>query len=288
MTLNLYATLADLKARLGLTDTADDAILGALLSAVSRQIETWTGRQFWAVVDTLEFGPDWDPAGGLAPWDARVAGSTLQVDDLLSVTSLTTDIDGDRVYETTWSATDYELEPVNADRQSPPRPFTRVRVRPLGRYWFPSDPRGTRIFGTWGYYDVLTTSTATLAEALDTSETGVDVTNGTAFQAGQVIEIDSERMEIASIATNTLTVERAVNGTTAATHTLGAAIRVATFPIVGEACLLQAQRAYFAKNTPQGVAGGTSLGVEMRQQFSAGLHPFVKDMLAPFRVPRAG
>lgn len=288
MTQNLYATLTDLKTRLGLTDTTDDAVLSAILYATSRQIEQWTGRQFWAVVDTLAFGPDWDPLGGSGPWDSRGAGGVLLVDDLLSVTSIATDLDGDRVYETTWATTDYDLEPVNAESQSPPRPYTRIRVRPLGRYTFPADPRGTQITGKWGYYDVLQTSTATLSGSLNASTTSVTVSSGAAFAAGQVIEIDSERMEIQSIATNTLTVERAVNGTTAATHSGGAAIRVATFPVIAEACLLQSQRQYAAKNLPQGVGGGSALGLEVRQAFSAGLHPFVKDMLAPFRLPRAG
>lgn len=288
MTLNLYATLADLKARLGLLDTNDDAVLGAMLSGVSREIETWTGRQFWAKADTRVFGRAWDSGGGMGPWDGRGAGNALPVDDLLGVTSLATDIDGDRVYETVWATTDYELEPANADRWSPPRPFTRVRTRPLGRHAFPYDPRGTQITGVWGYYDVLATSPATLAEVLDLTETGVDVTDGTQFSPGEVIAVDSERMEIASIATNTLTVERGVNGTTAATHAIGAAIRVATFPIVTEAALLQAQRAYFAKNAPAGIAGGGELGMVVRQAYGVGLSPFVKDLLAPFRLPRAG
>ena len=86
---------------------------------------------------------------------------------------------------------------------------------------------------------------ATLAEDLDTSETTVDVSNAAVFAAGQVIEIDSERMEISAATVNadptpdTLTVTRAVNGTTAAAHTSGAAIRVAVFPGITEAAIQQ-------------------------------------------------
>ena len=57
-----------------------------------------------------------------------------------------------------------------------------------------------------------------LAEALDTSETGVDVDYGAAFVAGDFIKIDSEVMKVASISSNTLTVVRGAKNTTIATH----------------------------------------------------------------------
>jgi hypothetical protein len=63
-----------------------------------------------------------------------------------------------------------------------------------------------------------------LDEALDTSETGVDVDDGSLFAIGNIILIDSEQMKITGISTDTLTVTRAYNGTTAAAHTSGAVI----------------------------------------------------------------
>lgn len=57
-----------------------------------------------------------------------------------------------------------------------------------------------------------------LNEALDASETEVDVDEGGQFSAGQIIQIDDELMKIVSIATNTLTVTRGYNNTTAAAH----------------------------------------------------------------------
>ena len=57
-----------------------------------------------------------------------------------------------------------------------------------------------------------------LNEALDSSEVEVDVDEGGQFSAGQIIQIDSELMRIVSIATNTLTVTRGYNNTTAAAH----------------------------------------------------------------------
>jgi hypothetical protein len=73
------------------------------------------------------------------------------VDDLLSITTLKTDEDADRVYEITWSASDYDLEPYNAAVASPPGPYTMIRVSPNGLYRFPKVHRGMEIAGSWGY-----------------------------------------------------------------------------------------------------------------------------------------
>ena len=64
----------------------------------------------------------------------------------------------------------------------------------------------------------------TLAEALDDSETGIDVDDASNLEVDDVITIDSEKMLITAISTNTLTVERDVLGTTAAIHSDEAAV----------------------------------------------------------------
>ncbi len=65
---------------------------------------------------------------------------------------------------------------------------------------------------------------ATLAEALDNSETAIDVSNGALIAVNRSILVDAEQMYVTSISTNTLTVIRGVNGTTKAAHLNGAAI----------------------------------------------------------------
>jgi len=55
----------------------------------------------------------------------------------------------------------------------------------------------------------------TLEENLDKTETGIDVSDGTQFAAGDVIRIDIETMTVSSIASDTLTVVRGQEGTTA-------------------------------------------------------------------------
>jgi hypothetical protein len=69
--------------------------------------------------------------------------------------------------------------------------------------------------------DKIMNSGATLAEALDNSETGIDVSAGTKFAVGETIRIDSEHMYIQSISSNTLTVKRPTDGTSAVVHSTG-------------------------------------------------------------------
>ena len=54
--------------------------------------------------------------------------------------------------------------------------------------------------------------------AIDASQTSIDVDNGAHFSVNQVIQIDNEFMLITSIASNSLTVVRGYQDTTAATH----------------------------------------------------------------------
>ena len=64
-----------------------------------------------------------------------------------------------------------------------------------------------------------TDSTSDLNGAISsTSATSVVVDDGTDFEVGQNIKVDTEEMTITAISTHTLTVVRGVNGTTAATH----------------------------------------------------------------------
>lgn len=57
-----------------------------------------------------------------------------------------------------------------------------------------------------------------LNEALDNSETGVDVDDGAVFTVGDEIQVDDEIMLVVSISGDTLTVHRGYQGTSAAIH----------------------------------------------------------------------
>ena len=66
-------------------------------------------------------------------------------------------------------------------------------------------------------------SLAILAEDLDKTDTGVNVSDGTKFSVGDYIrcELNSEIMEVTAISSNTLTVQRAQQGTVAQYHSDG-------------------------------------------------------------------
>lgn len=268
--MNTYATAGRLKDRIDISDTLDDSAILAALETISREIDRHCGRRFYVELATRYYS-------------AR-EGDCLRVDDLLSLTSLKTDTSLDRTYATTWATTDYDLDPDNALQESPPEPYTRIYVAPLGRYSFSSARRGNQLVGKWGYYEVLETVSSALAEDLDASETGVDVVSGTSYNAGETILIDSEQMSISSISTNTLTVVRGINGTTAATHTNGAAIQRYTYPVIGELCVQQAILFFRGYSAPFGEIGGQ----DFKQSIAAGLHPFVRQGLETFRRMEQG
>jgi len=136
VTSQTYCTLAEVNARLGLVSTAGDAMLQQIISAVSRWIDTYTGRRFYPAEETRYYTAD----------DAR----EIWIDDILAVTSLKTDDDADRVYENTWSATDYDLLPDNA--QVKDLPFSRIKITPNGSRGFPTKvSKGIELIGSYGY-----------------------------------------------------------------------------------------------------------------------------------------
>lgn len=100
----LYASPDELRATLDITDTASDFEIELALSAASRWVEHECGRQF--TVDAA------DVTQVLFPKDSQ----TLQVVDLLTITTLKVDTNGDRTYATSLTSSDYLLWPPNEPR----------------------------------------------------------------------------------------------------------------------------------------------------------------------------
>lgn len=139
MITNGYATVLELKRRLypdGVQSTVDDAIFESVIEAVSRWLDEETARFYYKTTSQVRYFT--------AEW-----GDWLVIPDLVTLTALKTDDDGDRVYETTWTATDYDLEPYNAALDN--KPYTQIRVSPNGNYSFPTTRKGTEITGLWGW-----------------------------------------------------------------------------------------------------------------------------------------
>ncbi len=133
---NCYCTLAELQARMGVGDTIDDVTLEQVITGVSRMIDDYTRRRFYVVTPETRY---------YTPRHTDV----VETDDMIAVTTVATDADGDRTYETTWAATDYGLCPINAAVDG--HPYTAIEIAPQGRYTFPMVRRGLKIVGSFGY-----------------------------------------------------------------------------------------------------------------------------------------
>jgi hypothetical protein len=131
---NGYCTLAEFYERyesVSADSGTQDTKIEDHIEAASRWIDRHTMRKFYATTETRYF-------------TARDV-LACNVTDLLSVTTLKTDEDGDRTYEVTWKTTDYDLMPYNDT------PYQWLEVTPNGSYYFPTVRRGVEIAGSWGY-----------------------------------------------------------------------------------------------------------------------------------------
>ena len=141
-TTNGYCTLAELRSSMGITDATDvtdDAHLERAIEAASRAIDDECGRRFFL------------DSSATARYYTAEDGDHLRIDDVGSSTSfaVATDSDGDRTYESTWAATDYDMLPDNASVKG--LPWTALEVTPNGVYSFPTVRRGCKITAYWGW-----------------------------------------------------------------------------------------------------------------------------------------
>lgn len=134
---NGYCSLAELKASLDITDNIDDAILERAINSASRTIDRYCARNFYKVTATRLF----------APRDSYIC----DIDDLVSLTSLKTTDDDTQTYDITWTASDYQLEPLNGVVDGMPTPYTRIRA--IGDYTFSmlGGEASVRVEGQFGF-----------------------------------------------------------------------------------------------------------------------------------------
>jgi hypothetical protein len=124
---NGYTTVAELRAHFGDTGTTlPVADLERAINATSRAIDKHTGRRFWQ--DTDAQAKVFRPESCDAAW----------VDDISTTTGLivATDDSNAGSYSVTWSASDYELEPLNADTDATAHAWWRLAA--VGSRRFPT------------------------------------------------------------------------------------------------------------------------------------------------------
>ncbi len=218
--MNNLARLSHVKSEVaGVTGTTSDAVYERLVERVSREFEAECGRHFYAYSGTRYYqGHSRSPVRLLLPHD------------LISVNSLLVDEDGDGTYELTLAVnTDFWLGPFEAAEQG--KPYWYIDLNPNGTQLgsWPRHPRAVKLAGLFGFgYELQ--AAGTLAEDLDASETGVDLTAGHSVEFGDTLIVESEQMYVSGVSGNTLTVTRGINGTTAATHANSTAVSIRRYP----------------------------------------------------------
>lgn len=136
---NLYITVDDLRAILGTTgETYDETAIVLACNSASRGIDAFKGTWYYPLTQTRKYSCR----------DRR--DLTLPVDDLVSVTSILIDTDGDGSWETSLDAdTDYLLEPVNASLDGVP--YTQIVLRESSQYRWPRYQQAIKVSGSWGW-----------------------------------------------------------------------------------------------------------------------------------------
>lgn len=140
---DLYISLEELKDVLQVAHANQDERITNALRSSSRGIDKYCGRQF-------------NKAGSVSARVFRPEGRLLvKVDDFHTTAGLVlaTDDDDDGVFETTWSASDYQVEPLNGVVDGEPGwPWWTIRA--VGSRNFPCSPRGratVRVTADWGW-----------------------------------------------------------------------------------------------------------------------------------------
>jgi hypothetical protein len=176
-----YATREDVASALDYKETARNwGQVDRALDASSLTIEGdgMTARRFYPELDTRTF--DWPVFDRRISVDYRRLW--LDANELISVTSIT--VDGVAL-----TSDDYHLRRAD-ERDEPPYEYVDI-ARSVGSPAIPE--RAVSIVGTYGY-NADTTPAGALGEALDTTETAVDVTNSAAVGVGSLLVVESERM----------------------------------------------------------------------------------------------
>jgi hypothetical protein len=138
-----YATLAEFKSSIGITDSTDDTPLQSCLDAADQLINNY--------VDTkVGFG---QTASQTRYYTADRFDFVL-TDPIVSVSQLATDVNGDGTYSQVWTSNDYILAPRNAALDS--RPYTEIDTSPFSNadYNFPVGYLEVKVTGVFGWPSV--------------------------------------------------------------------------------------------------------------------------------------
>lgn len=271
---DIYATISRAKAAGAAnrnTAAAADAVWLKHLEAASAEVNERTGRDFAARLVTAYVD---------VPRACRenLLGARLFLPfDVASITTLKPYSSSPLTYGTALAAnTDYLAHREREDPNSPMDYLDR-----LSTVWTPGE-RQLELVGYRGYsYEVETTGLTVQDNPMTNSTTTLTVTDAPDVGVGETLKIEDEQVRVTDQPTTTvLTVERAVNGTTAAQHAQGTVIYRRRYPrAIEEATALRAIDLY--RGAPGGF-GGAAGGEEAGYSSPTSYAQFV-GLLKPFR-----
>lgn len=215
--MNCYCSIEPVKRKLKLTGTSNDADVLMAVKAASRDIDAASGR-------------DGKTEGFFTKSEARVydvacsinIGSIqrLPINECLAISGIEDDTSADGTFSTDWDSSDWVIGPPNT------YPKTYIEAAIGGSRRFSAGSRKIRVTGTWGYGDGVSASPwqilAPVATVANSTSQTITVDVATGIEAGMTLRIESEQVFVSAISDLNLTVERAVNGTSAAAHTVSA------------------------------------------------------------------
>lgn len=236
-----YATLQELKRYAGLTTATEDALLTSFLRWSTRLIDAYKARRYDVRLATILHNAPLETRSSFGVYDRALAAASglkklILLDDLLEIVEL---LNGDGVELT---ADEYLLEPLEKT------PYSVVTLR-AGASWVADDngdvAGAISVQGFWGchpdygnaFVDSLDTVRDNPLTANTTSLHVTDISGVTSdldsprFQAGQMLRIENEFVYVVAATAvvgndDLLTIQRGYNGTTAAQHAQGTAIKI--------------------------------------------------------------
>jgi hypothetical protein len=237
-----YASINDLKGTMSLNieGTVSDTRLRQLVEAVSTEVRNYAKRDFHAIQETRYF----DGSGG----------QSLRVDNLAKLgsgsLSESTSLNGtwDKAWAgegTAWIGEPYNASPTSINSMQV-GPYRRVTVNQHSNNTtaeaFETGQRRFELKGVWGWSNVSVSYGGAASASFDATATTIDSSGSTA-QAGWTLVHGTEQMYVTSVTGTSLTVERGVNGFTAAVIGSGAEFSRVEYPQpIREAVIMQAGR----------------------------------------------
>lgn len=224
-----YATRESVKNALDIRETAKSNLeVDRAIDSASRTVEGILHRKFYPWTGTRYF--DWPNFQYARPWRLY-----LEQDELVSVTAITSG--GVAI-----AANDYFLEPIN---DGPP--YTRIELDLDSSAAFGQGTNSQRDIAITGVFGHSATNlpAGSLNEALDLTETAVNVSDSSIIGVGSIIMCESERMLVTEKVMQDTTVDIDAGDsltTSMADVSMTVSTAVGILPKVGEILLVDSER----------------------------------------------